>query len=90
MLKCRYLLSEIMLADDIQTLIKAKIATSQLDVSIQGNHAHLVVVSDDFTGLSPVKKQQLVYGCLNDLIASGAVHAVHMQTFTSSEWAQKS
>lgn len=78
-----------MQAQDIQDLIKAKINTKHVQVQLDGNHAHVVVVSEAFEGLNAVKKQQLVYGCLNDVIASGAIHAVHMQTHTPAEWGQK-
>ena len=38
------------------------------------------IVSPLFEGLSRVKRQQLVYGLLNDKIASGEIHAVTMVT----------
>ncbi len=46
----------------------------------------LTIVSEAFAGLSPVKKQQLVYQCLNPLIADGTLHAVNMKTLTPEEW----
>ena len=45
-------------------------------VRLDGNKCLVAVASSVFEGLRPVKKQQLVYGCLNDLIASGELHAV--------------
>ena len=77
-----------MQADDIQQLLESNIPNSEVTVSIDGSHVNLVVVSPAFEGLSPVKKQQLVYGALNDAIASGVIHAVHMKTYTLAEWAQ--
>ena len=77
-----------MQADDIQQLLESNIPNSEVTVSIDGSHVNLVVVSPAFEGLSPVKKQQLVYGALNDAIASGVIHAVHMKTYTPAEWAQ--
>ena len=35
--------------------------------------------------LIAVKRQQLVFGALNDVIASGEIHAVHMKTYTPAE-----
>ncbi|ABD82428.1 BolA family protein [Saccharophagus degradans] len=75
--------------DDIKALIESSIPESQVQAQIDGSHVHLVVVSPAFEGLMPVKKQQLVYACLQDSIASGAIHAVHMQTFTPAQWAEK-
>ncbi len=46
----------------------------------------ITVVGDLFSGMSPVKKQQAVYACLNEQIASGAIHAVSIKTFTPEQW----
>ena len=75
-----------MQVEEIKALIESSIPDSEAQVQLEGNHAHLVVVSSAFEGLNPVKKQQLVYGCLQDAIASGAIHAVHMKTYTPSQW----
>jgi len=72
--------------DEIKALIESAIPDSQAEVQLEGSHAHLVVVSSAFEGLNAVKKQQLVYGCLQESIASGAIHAVHMKTYTPSQW----
>ncbi len=73
--------------EQIQALLQAQIADSQVQVSIDGSHVNVVVVSPAFEGLTPVKKQQLVYAVLSEQIASGAIHAVHMKTYTPQQWA---
>ena len=73
--------------EQIQALLQAQIADSQVEVSIDGSHVNVVVVSPAFEGLTPVKKQQLVYAVLSEQIASGAIHAVHMKTYTPQQWA---
>jgi len=73
-------------AEQLKALIENAIEGSTAMVQLDGNKCQLAVVSDIFDGLSRVKKQQLVYGCLNDEIASGALHAVTMQTYTVAEW----
>lgn len=75
-----------MQVEEIKALIESAIPESEAQVQLEGNHAHLVIVSSSFEGLNPVKKQQLVYGCLQESIASGAIHAVHMKTYTPSQW----
>ncbi|UTF59689.1 BolA family protein [Gilvimarinus sp. DA14] len=77
-----------MQAEQIQALIESAIADSQAQVQIEGNHVHVRVVSPAFAGVSPVKKQQMVYAVLNDKIATGEIHAVHMQTLTPEQAAQ--
>lgn len=58
------------------------------DVQIDGDgrHLNIRIVSDRFAGLNPLKRQQLVYEILSELIASGDIHAVNMQTYTPTEW----
>ena len=77
-----------MSAEKIKALVEASIDDSEAFVEVNGNHIALTVVSDAFIGLMPVKKQQLVYACINDLISSGEVHAVDtMKTLTKAQWA---
>ena len=49
-------------------------------------HFRLVIVSDAFDGLSRVKRHQLVYKAADEALKQG-VHALAMQCFTESEWA---
>lgn len=79
-----------MTPEEIKTALQNKITDSQIEVSSDGSHVHLVVVSPAFEGLNAVKKQQLVYAALQEAIASGAIHAVHMKTYTPEEWAAQS
>lgn len=73
--------------NEVIAAVRAAIADAEVQVRFEGSHVHLRVISEAFKGLSPVKKQQLVYGALKDAIASGAIHAVHMQTLTPEDWA---
>ncbi|WNO09594.1 BolA family protein [Teredinibacter sp. KSP-S5-2] len=75
-----------MQSEQIKAAIEAGIAESTAEVGLEGDHAHISVVSPAFAGLMPVKRQQLVYGILNEAIASGAIHAVHLKTYTPEEW----
>ena len=51
-----------------------------------GRHFDALVVSAAFNGLNAVKKQQLVYQALGNLITSGVVHALSLKTLTPEEW----
>jgi acid stress-induced BolA-like protein IbaG/YrbA len=73
-----------MQVEDIRAAVKNAISDADVDVFLEGNHAHLTVTSRAFEGLTPVKKHQLVYSALQDAIASGAIHAVHIKTLTPS------
>jgi len=50
------------------------------------HHYYITLVSDAFMGLSKLSRQKWVYAKLDTYIRSGALHAVHMKTFTTLEW----
>ena len=62
--------------EEITRRVVDTIADATVSVAVDGNRATIDVVSPVFSDLSRVKKQQLVYACIEDLIASGALHAV--------------
>jgi len=50
-------------------------------------HFKVIVVSDKFEGLSPVKRHQLVYGALGDeLRMKKGIHALAITSRTPVEW----
>jgi BolA protein len=51
----------------------------------QQTHYKAVVVSERFAGLNSVKRHQLVYGTLGELM--GEFHALALHTYTPQEWA---
>lgn len=77
-----------MQVEEVQTLLATHIPGCRAEVQIEGNHVHVVVVSDQFEGLSPVKRHQLVYGVFTDPLADGRIHAVHIKPYTPAEWQQ--
>jgi len=62
--------------EEITRRVLDAIADANVSVAVDGNRAMIDVVSPVFSDLSRVKKQQLVYACIEDLIASGDLHAV--------------
>jgi acid stress-induced BolA-like protein IbaG/YrbA len=68
--------------DAIKSLLLENFPDAEIDLDVEGSHLNLVITSQQFAGLTPVKKQQLVYSVLNEKIASGEVHAVNMKTLT--------
>lgn len=70
----------------IENAIKEKINTFEVRVKNDGSHYEIIVVSNDFSDLTPVKKQQLVYGPLTEFISTNDIHAVTIKTFTLKEW----
>ncbi|EXJ12729.1 MULTISPECIES: BolA family protein [Nitrincola] len=74
-------------ADEVKKIIERQLDGCQVYTAGEGCDFQITVVGSVFSGLSPVKKQQLVYGCLNKEIASGAIHAITIKTYTPEQWA---
>ena len=75
-----------MTTDEVKALIEAAIESAQVTVNGEGSMFDTTVVSDRFEGLTPVKKQQMVYAAVNAQIASGEIHALTIKAYTPSEW----
>ncbi|MGN0920790.1 MAG: BolA family protein [Cellvibrio sp.] len=80
-----------MQSNEIKALIEAHIPESDVkSVEVQGDHIGVVIVSSAFSGLSPVKKQQLVMGALSEQFANRTIHAIdYIKAYTPDEWAAK-
>lgn len=69
----------------IGSAIRARIADADVDVLVDGNRAMITVVSTAFENLTRVRKQQLVYACIEDYIRDGTLHAVTIRALTPAE-----
>lgn len=76
--------------DELKQLLQDRLAGCDVDVAGDGRHFAIRVVGDVFAGLSPVKKQQLVYAALSEEFANGSIHAVdQLVTLTPAEWQRR-
>jgi len=73
--------------ESLAKILRAGFEGGTVEVAGEAGHVHVTVVSDAFDGLSRVRRQQLVYGQIAQLIASGEIHAVTMTTHTPAEHA---
>ncbi len=78
-----------MQAQEVKSLLEAKLADTQVDVEGEGCNFQLYLISDELQALSPVKRQQQVYSHLQPQIADGSIHAVTMKFFTRAAWAER-
>ncbi len=61
-----------------------------LDTTGTGDHFAARVVSGAFVGRSAVEQHRMVYAGLRDLLSSGELHALALETYTPDEWARVS
>ncbi len=71
--------------DDIREVLETAFPGGKIELEADGDRLMLALVSDKFEGLNRVKRQQLVYSLLKDMISSGVVHAITMRTITPQE-----
>lgn len=76
--------------EQVEEMIKAGLPDAQVqvqDLTGTRDHYQVVVVSSQFEGKRLIQQHQLVYGTLNQAMASEAIHALTMKTYTPQEWA---
>ena len=72
--------------EQIEVRLQAVDGVEYVQVTGDGYHYHLTIVSDVFLGQSKVFRQQWVYTQLKEEITSGQLHALSMKTWTKNEW----
>ena len=71
---------------EIEALLKEKLNLAEVHVKGEGSHFTIIAVSDSFNEMSRVKRQQAIYGPLQDKIADGSMHAISIKTFSEADW----
>jgi acid stress-induced BolA-like protein IbaG/YrbA len=74
-----------MTPQQIQQLIEQSMKDAEVSVSGAEGKFTAEVVSQQFDGLPLIKRHKLVYACVNDEIASGALHALTIIAKTPAE-----
>ncbi|MEH6450129.1 MAG: BolA/IbaG family iron-sulfur metabolism protein [Oleispira sp.] len=69
---------------EIQALLEKEFPESEITIQ-EGYHNEIEVVSNVFEGMSAVKRQQMVYKPLTELITGGTLHAVKISALTPAE-----
>ncbi len=74
---------------EVEQLVQQGIPNAKVWVEGEGCDLTVTVVSEQFTDLSLVKKQQLVMATLTAPLASGKLHALSVKAYTEGEWQTK-
>jgi acid stress-induced BolA-like protein IbaG/YrbA len=75
--------------EQVEAMIKAEIPDALVqiqDLTGGGDHLQAIVVSSQFEGKSRVKQHQLVYEALREAMATEAIHALALKTYTPDMW----
>ena len=68
--------------------IKQAIPDAEIQVEGADCNFSVVVLSQHFEKMMPVKRQQQILACFSDLLGSGALHALSVKAHTPAEWAK--
>jgi acid stress-induced BolA-like protein IbaG/YrbA len=69
----------------VTELLTNAIPNAEVTVSGDGYKYQAYIISEAFEGLSTMKRHQLVYAALNDVITSGELHALTIKAHTQDE-----
>lgn len=71
--------------DDVVKIITDQIPDANVTVEGDGYKYQATIVSDAFIDLKTMKRHQIVYAALNDVITSGDLHALTIKAYTEDE-----
>ena len=75
--------------NQVETMIKTGLPDAEVqvqDLTGGGDHYQVTVVSTAFEGRGLVQQHQLVYGTLQQAMATEAIHALALKTYTPEQW----
>lgn len=75
--------------EQVEAMIKTEIPDAQVqvqDLTGGGDHLQAIVISSEFEGKTLVKQHQLVYKALQEAMATEAIHALALKTYTPEAW----
>ena len=75
--------------EQVETMIKSQLPDAEVkvqDLTGGGDHLEAIVISSEFEGKTRVKQHQMVYGALQEAMASEAIHALALKTYTPTSW----
>ena len=75
-----------MTPEEIQSILIEGLENAEVFAEGDGSHFQVTVISNQFDGLRPVRRQQIIYALLGEHITSGVLHALGIKTYTESEW----
>lgn len=76
-------------SQQVEAMIKENLPDAEVqlqDLTGGGDHYQAIVVSSAFAGKTLVQQHQLVYGALKSAMATEAIHALALKTYTPEAW----
>ena len=77
-----------MTENKIKKILKDKLEDAEIflqDMTGEKNHFNLMVISNQFEGLSLIEQHKIIYNALGDMITN-EIHALQLKTLTWKQW----
>ncbi|SJL83623.1 BolA family iron metabolism protein IbaG [Vibrio palustris] len=75
-------------SSQVKQILEQALNLEEIHVKGEGSHYEVIAVDGCFDGMSRVKKQQMIYAPLMELIQRNDIHAVSIKAYTPNEWAR--
>ncbi|ELS00663.1 putative transcriptional regulator, BolA superfamily [Xenococcus sp. PCC 7305] len=66
----------------VESMIQTKFPDAEVQVTGDGEHFEAIIVSGEFDGKPKVRQHQMVYAAVQEAMASEAIHALSLKTYT--------
>lgn len=70
----------------LESILKDELNLKKVYVTEKNNHFEITAIGDIFKGSSQVKRQQIIYKPLIDMIKKNKIHAISIKSYTLDEW----
>jgi acid stress-induced BolA-like protein IbaG/YrbA len=75
-------------AERVEAMIKAEMPDANVQaLSHDGEHFEVTVISSLFAGKGRVQQHQMVFKAVHEAMATEAIHALSLKTYTPESWA---
>ena len=77
-----------MTENKIKKILKDKLEDAEIflqDMTGEKNHFNLIIISNQFEGLSLIEQHKIIYNALGDMITN-EIHALQLKTVTWEQW----
>ncbi|MHB1198733.1 MAG: BolA family protein [Polaromonas sp.] len=76
-----------MTKEELQAIISSGLPCEHIDLSGDGRHWDVTLVSSAFEGQRLIQRHQRVYATLGKRMQNDEVHALSIKAYTPAEWA---
>ncbi len=74
---------------ELQQIFTGHFHDGDVEITGDGKHFDVRIISEQFADLSMLKRQQMVYSLVSEHIKNGYLHALNIHALTTSEWDER-